>query len=92
MTLELRKADRDQAVASIQRYFEEHLDTQLGNVGAGGLLAFFLAEIGPCLYNQGVRDAQERLQMRVQELDYEVHADEFVYWRRTGRAGPKSGR
>ncbi|MBL8371641.1 MAG: DUF2164 domain-containing protein [Burkholderiaceae bacterium] len=91
MTLELSKADRDQAIASIQRYFQEHLDTRLGNVGAGGLLAFFIDEVGPCLYNQGVRDAQERLQMRVQELDYEVHADEFGYWRKYDRTG-KGGR
>ena len=41
---------------------------------------FFLEEIGPSVYNRGVADAQERLQMRVMELDIEIHEDEFRYW------------
>jgi uncharacterized protein (DUF2164 family) len=43
-------------------------------------LNYFLEEIGPSIYNRGVADAQERLQMRVMELDIEVHEDEFRYW------------
>jgi hypothetical protein len=29
-----------------------------------------------------VGDAQERLQARVAELDFEVHEEEFGYWRK----------
>ncbi|MBL8302519.1 MAG: DUF2164 domain-containing protein, partial [Ideonella sp.] len=29
-----------------------------------------------------VADVQERLQARVAEVDIEVHADEFTYWRK----------
>ena len=64
------------------RYFEAHMDEPIGNVAASGLLGFFLAEIGPSIYNQAVRDAQERMALRVQELDMEVHEDEFRYWAR----------
>ncbi len=80
MSIELSKADRDQAIASIERYFRQNMDEPIGNVTAGALLGFFLAEIAPSVYNKAVADAQERLQARVAELDFEVHEDEFAYW------------
>jgi uncharacterized protein (DUF2164 family) len=80
MTIELSKEDRQQAIASIERYFRENIDQKIGNVAASGLLSFFLEEVGPSIYNKGVTDAQERMQVRVTELDFEVHEDEFAYW------------
>ena len=80
--IDLPKEARQRAIASIQRYFDEHMDEPIGNVAAGGLLGFFLEEIGPCVYNQAVADVQERLQARVAELDLEVHEEEFDYWRK----------
>lgn len=85
MTIELPKADRAQAIASIERYFRDNMDEPIGNIAAGGLLGFFLEEIGPSIYNQAIRDAQERLQVRVAELDFEVHEDEFAYWQKFDR-------
>ena len=82
MTIELSKQARAQAIASIERYFAEHLEERIGNVAAGGLLGFFLEEIGPTIYNKAVADVQERLQSRVSEVDLEVHEDEFQYWRK----------
>jgi uncharacterized protein (DUF2164 family) len=82
MPIDLSKEDRQQAITSIERYFREHMEEKIGNVAASGLLGFFLEEIGPSIYNKGVADAQERLQARVAELDYEVHEDEFGYWRK----------
>ena len=86
MPIELSKEARAQAVASIERYFRENMDEPIGNVAAGGLLGFFLEEIGPAIYNKAVFDVQERLQARVSELDLEVHEDEFQYWRRYERS------
>lgn len=80
MAIELSKEDRAQAIASIERYFLENMEEKIGNVAAGALLAFFLNEVGPSVYNRAVTDAQERLAARVQELDFEVHEDEFQYW------------
>ncbi len=80
MTIELNKETRATAIASIERYFRTNMDEPIGNVTAGALLGFFLEEIGPSIYNQGVTDAQERLQARVMELDIEVHENEFRYW------------
>ena len=86
MTIELNKDARAQAVASIERYFKENMEERIGNVQAGALLAFFLEEIGPSLYNRGVADTQERLQARVMEVDIEVHEDEFGYWKKRERS------
>ena len=82
MTIELSKEDRAQALASIERYFRDNMDERIGNIAASGLLGFFIEEIGPCIYNRAVADVQERMLARVNELDYEVHKDEFGYWRK----------
>lgn len=87
MTIELSKESRAEAIASIERYFRENMEEPIGNVAAGGLLGFFLEEIGPSVYNQAVADVQERLQARISELDLEVHAEEFQYWRKYERSG-----
>ena len=62
------------------------MDEPIGNIAAAGLLAFLLEEVGPTIYNQAVLDVQERLQLRVGELDLEVHEDEFQYWRKYDKA------
>jgi uncharacterized protein (DUF2164 family) len=82
MTIEPSKEARQQAVSSIERYFREDMEEKIGNVAASGLLGFVLEEIGPSIYNKGVADAQERIQARVMELDFEVHEEEFSYWKK----------
>ncbi len=90
MTIEISKEARDEAIASIQRYFLENQDEELGNLASGELLSFFLEEIGPVVYNKAVADVQERLQARIMEVDMEIHEDEFQYWRKSDRK--KKGR
>jgi uncharacterized protein (DUF2164 family) len=85
MAIELAKEVHKQAVASIERYLRENMAEGVGNVAAGGLLSFLLEDIGPSIYNKAVADAQERLQQRVQELDIEVHEEEFSYWNKRDR-------
>ena len=80
--IELDRDTRQQAVTSIERWFRENMDEPIGNVAAGGLLGFFLEEIGPSIYNRAVQDVQERLRTRIDELDLEVHEHEFGYWRK----------
>lgn len=90
MTIELSREDRLQAIASIERYFRENMEEPIGNIAAAGLLGFLLEEIGPCLYNQRVAAAQERMQARVSEIDFEVHEEAFSYWRKFDK--PKKAR
>jgi uncharacterized protein (DUF2164 family) len=78
--MELSKQTRAQAIASIQRYFEENLTEPIGNLPAGQLLDFFMEEIGPAIYNRAISDAQSQMQQRVMDLNGELFADEFQYW------------
>lgn len=80
-SIELTKPQRADAIASIQRYFEENLEP-IGDLPAGLLLNFFLEEIGPAIYNQAIVDAQGRLQQQLSDLSGELYADEFQYWPR----------
>jgi uncharacterized protein (DUF2164 family) len=80
VTLELSKEARAQAIASIERYFAENMEERIGNIAASALLGFFIEEIGPSIYNQAVAEVQEKLQLRVAELDLEAHEEEFQYW------------
>jgi uncharacterized protein (DUF2164 family) len=91
MAIELGKEARKEAVASIERYFQENMEERIGNVAAGALLNFFLEEIGPAVFNKAVADVQERLQVRLSEIDLEVNEDEFQYWRRYEKQRGRKG-
>lgn len=92
MPITLPKPERDQAIASIERYFEHERGERIGNIAAGALLGFFLTEVAPVVYNQAIADAQERLQQRVLELDIELHEDTFRYWHQQPGGGKGRGR
>jgi uncharacterized protein (DUF2164 family) len=47
-----------QLLASIKRYFAEHLEQDIGDLKASMLLDYVLKEIGPTIYNQAIVDAQ----------------------------------
>ncbi|HZR29229.1 MAG TPA: DUF2164 domain-containing protein [Terriglobales bacterium] len=82
MIIDISKEGRAEAIASIQRYFQENLPEPIGDLPAGLLLNFFLEEIGPAIYNRAIADAQARLQLRISDLSGELYADEFEYWPR----------
>ncbi|MBO0860618.1 MAG: DUF2164 domain-containing protein [Chloracidobacterium sp.] len=90
MAIELPKEAKQNAINSIQKYFEANLEERIGNLEANALLKFILEEIGPSVYNKGVADAQERMQARLNDLDYEIHEDEFQYWRNLERRQKRS--
>lgn len=92
MAIELSREQRAEALASLERYLAENLDERIGNLAAGALLSFFVDEVGPLIYNRAVAEVQERLALRVQELDIEVHEDEFPYWPRQAAAGTRRRR
>ncbi len=81
VTIDLSKQVRTEAIASLQRYFEENMP----ELPASLLMNFVLEEIGPAIYNQAVADAQARLQLRISDLSGELYAEEFQYWPRIER-------
>jgi uncharacterized protein (DUF2164 family) len=86
VAIEISRDARKEAIASIERYFQENMDEKIGNLAAGSLLNFFIEEIGPVIYNAAVAQVQERLQIRVMEIDLEVHEEAFGYWRKFDQA------
>lgn len=87
MAIELPKETRATAVASIERWFQSNMDQNIGNMQAAELLEFFLKELAPSAYNQGVADAQAQMLARANELDIDCHESEFAYWNSGRRRG-----
>lgn len=61
-------AEREVLVRQIQAWFAEELDQDIGGFDAGFLLDFFIEKVGPAFYNQGLRDAESALSMRMDAL------------------------
>ena len=85
MAIELNKETQAAIVLSIQRFFEKHMETRLGNMEARRLLDYFVKEIAPSVYNQAIADAQRHLQAKVLDLDVECYEKEFDFWKTSGR-------
>jgi len=69
MPITLSDPTRRHLVGTIQTYFQDERDETIGDLQAGFVLDFVLKEIGPAIYNQGLRDAQARLRVVVEDLD-----------------------
>lgn len=76
MAIELTPDTTKHLIEAIKLYFLEHRNEEIGDLQAGFLLEFCLKEIGPEIYNKGVRDAQIHLARVVEDLDSEVFETE----------------
>jgi len=77
---------REQAIASIKRYFEEEMDQEIGDLKARLLLDYFLEEFGPTVYNRAITDARAFFEERAADLDGVCYQAEFPYWNKNRRA------
>jgi len=89
MTIQIADPHRKDAIISIERFFRDNMDEEIGSLKAETLLLYFLEELGPVIYNKAVADVQERLQARVMEVDMEVHEEPFQYWQRIEKSRRK---
>jgi uncharacterized protein (DUF2164 family) len=80
MAITLPQETTRQLQASIKRYVAEHLDQEIGDLKAGMLLEFCLAEVGAVVYNKAIADAQACFQERVSDLEGVCYEKEFTYW------------
>jgi len=76
-TLTLSDTARKQAIAALQEHFRDNLDDEIGDLKAGLLLDFFLSELGPSVYNQGLADARAFFEERANDLAAILYRDEF---------------
>ena len=82
MAITLSDEARRQALASIQRYFEEKLELDCGELQSRLLLDYFLEELAPTVYNDAIKDAQKYFQERIADLEATCFELEFSYWRK----------
>lgn len=80
MTIKLSKPKKQQLIKSIRRYFEEELDTEIGDLKASLILDFCLQEICPSVYNQAILDARSFLQDKLSDLEDTYYEPKFDYW------------
>lgn len=64
---------KQEILHALQRYFEDELETELGQFDADFLLDFISKKIGPAFYNQGVKDAQKVLEEKMLYINDELY-------------------
>ena len=80
MAIKLQKDTEKYLVGSIKRFFEQNLDSDIGDLKAAMVLDFCIREIGPSIYNQAIADAQEYFQAKATDLAGSRFEAEFDYW------------
>ncbi|ASP38341.1 hypothetical protein CHH28_06445 [Bacterioplanes sanyensis] len=68
--LSLSVQQKQAMVARIKDYFEQQLNQDIGGFEAEFLIDFFAKELGGYYYNQGLIDAQQLINEKMEELNY----------------------
>jgi len=76
MRIRLAPARRTSLLDAIKRHFAADFDEPLSDFRAEGLLDFFVRELGPAVYNQGVRDAVSYMHAKLADIDGDVYERE----------------
>ena len=61
MSVSLSKEQKAEVIGSIRRFFSEKLELEVSELQAGFVPEYFLSEIAPLAYNEGIADAQKCL-------------------------------
>ncbi len=80
MTIELTDDTRKKLIESVQRFFNETMEENVGHLRAGFVVDFCLKEIGPTIYNKAISDAQSYFFGKTQDLEGSCWEPEFTYW------------
>jgi len=72
MRIRLSEERRAALVDGVQTYFRTEFDEELSDFRANGLIDLFVAELGPPVYNQGVRDASAYVAEKLQDIEGDV--------------------
>jgi uncharacterized protein (DUF2164 family) len=76
MRIRLSPERRAGLLRAIKEHFSAEFDEQLSDFRAEGLLDLFVRELGPPVYNQGVRDASSYMQQKLGDIEGEVSEHE----------------
>lgn len=80
--MKLDKDTEKYLLDSIKRFFAQEMEMEIGDLKAGQVLDFFVAEMGPSVYNQAIADAQVYMTEKVSDLAGVHNPAEFDYWKK----------
>lgn len=72
MRIRLDPERRTSLIDAIVRFHREEFDEPMSEFRASTLLDFFVRELGPAVYNQGVRDAAGYVQEKLTDIEGEI--------------------
>ena len=73
MRIHLSDDRRQRIIRSVRQHFLDEFDDEISDFRADALIDFFVRELGPPVYNQGVRDAASYLQEKLTDIEGEVY-------------------
>lgn len=76
MRIRLSDERRASLVRSVRTLYDEEFDEDLSGFRAEALIDFFVRELGPPVYNQGVRDAAAYVQSKLTDIEGDVYERE----------------
>ena len=76
MRIRLSSERRQALIEALKAHFASEFDEPLSDFRAQGLLALFVRELGPAVYNQGVRDATAFIQEKLGDIEGEIYERE----------------
>ncbi len=76
MRIRISPERRAALLRAVKEYVAAEFDEPLSDYRAEGLIDFFIRELGPPVYNQGVRDAASFVQHKLADIDGEVYERE----------------
>ncbi|MFD1707599.1 DUF2164 domain-containing protein [Siminovitchia sediminis] len=71
---QLPKEKKREMIRDIQAFFLDERDEEIGEIGAEICLEFIQERLGPVFYNQGIRDARDVAEQRMQMLEEDLYA------------------
>ena len=66
--IKVDKEVKTEMITAIKTYFLKERDEDLGDLAASFILDFFLEEMAPHIYNQGVHDSYKYMGERIEDL------------------------
>jgi uncharacterized protein (DUF2164 family) len=74
--IRLTDEHRARMLRSVQKFFSDRFDEEIGELRAGMLIDFFVKELGAPVYNQAIRDAHGFIQEKLIDLEGEFYEPE----------------
>ena len=76
MRIQLAPERRAALLAAVKKHYVAEFDEPISDFRAEGLVDLFVRELGPPVYNQGVRDAAGFVQAKLGDIEGEIFESE----------------